>query len=146
MPPRLALPSALFLGTVACSSSSPSTPTGTVVLFDASANLSSPDHFYDFPWPSDLRLSPAGTPDVTGIANPTSSAVFEGLRTAAQQRAGFPVVPVAWFRFTAAPAARASTDVIPADPAQPILLVDVDPASTTPGKLIPTIAETPTAD
>lgn len=134
-----------------CSSSSSSSPgsgapTGAVVMFDARADFASDGHFFDFPWPSDTRLSAQGTPDLRGIPNAIMSQVFEGLRTAAQQRAGYPVVPVAWFRFTADPAPRKSTDTIAADPSQPILLVDVDPASKTLGKLLPTIAETLTPD
>lgn len=149
----LLLSVSLLLSAVAgpgCSSSSPgsSAPTGTVVMFDASADFASDGHFFDFPWPADTRLSPKGTPDLRGIPNAIMSQVFEGLRTIAQQRAGYPVVPVAWFRFTADLAPRKSTDAIPADPAQPILLVDVDPnpASKTLGKLLPTIAETLTPD
>lgn len=129
----------------ACSSSSGSTsgrPTGTVVMFDANADFASEGHFFDFPWPSDTRLAAQGTPDLRGLPNAIMSQVFEGLRTIAQQRAGYPVVPVAWFRFTADLAARQSTDTIAADPSQPILLVDVDPTSKTLGKLLPTIAET----
>lgn len=138
-------------GVVACSSSSSSSPpdagpTGTTVMFDASADFTSPDHFFDFPWPSDLRLSAAGTPDLTGIPNPTLSQVFEGLRTVAQENTGYPAVPVAWFRFTADLAPRAPSDVVAADPSSPILLVDVDAASSTPGKLLPTVAETIASD
>ena len=132
-----------LLAFVACSSShGASGPTGTTVLFDASADFTSSAHFFDFPWPSDLRLTPAGTPDLTGMANPTLSQVFAGLLQIAQERTGFPVVPVAWFDFTNDLSAQSPTDVIPADPSSPILLVDVDPSSSTPGKLFPTVAET----
>ncbi|MGD0524540.1 MAG: hypothetical protein ABSE49_05335 [Polyangiaceae bacterium] len=132
---------------VACSSSSHGAssgggPTGTVVLFDASADFTQPANFYDFPWPSDLRLTSAGTPDLTGMANPTLSQVFGGLIAIAQERGGFPVVPVAWFDFTNDLAPMTSTDVIPASSTSPILLVDVDPTSATLGKLLPTVAET----
>ncbi|HEY8089422.1 MAG TPA: hypothetical protein VIF09_16290, partial [Polyangiaceae bacterium] len=135
----------LGMALVACSSghgASGPASSGTVVRFDASADFTSPDHFFDFPWPSDLRLTPAGTPDLTGIANPTLSQVFAGLLEVAQQNKGFPVVPVAWFDFTTDLATRTVTDVIAADPSSPILLVDVDPASSTLGALYPTIAET----
>jgi len=115
-------------------------------MFDSTADLTSPDHFFDFPWPSDLRLSSTGTPVLTGLPNPTMSGILEGLRTIAEQRAGYPMVPVAWFRFTADVAAHVSTDTIPAAAASPLLLVDVDPKSPTPGKLLPTIAETITPD
>lgn len=140
--PLLGMWAAMGQGCSSSSSSGPSAASGTVVMFDASADFSSQGHFFDFPWPSDTRLSPQGTPDLRGIPNAIMSQVFEGLRTAAEQRAGYPVVPVAWFRFTADLAPRQSTDTIAADPAQPILLVDVDPASKTLGKLLPTIAET----
>jgi hypothetical protein len=111
-------------------------------MFDANADFASTEHFFDFPWPSDLRLSAAGTPDVRGIANPLPSAVLEGLRTIAEERKGYPMVPVAWFRFTADLSTRVVTDLLPASPSSPILLVDVEPGSATLGKLIPTIAET----
>jgi hypothetical protein len=135
----------------ACSSSSQAGPaaagpTGVTVMFDASADLESPDHFFDFPWPSDLRLSSTGTPDLTGLPNPTGSSVLSGLRTIAEQRGGFPMLPIAWFRFTADVAPHVSTDTIAALPSSPILLLDVDPKSPTLGTLLPTIAETVTPD
>ncbi len=145
-PVRIGLLVALALCPVAQACSSSSSPSGatagTTVMFDASADFTSTDHFFDFPWPSDLRLSSTGTPDMTGIANPTLSQVFEGLRQIAEQRSGYPMVPVAWFRFTTDLATRLSTDVVAASPTSPILLVDVDPKSPTPGKLLPTIAQT----
>jgi hypothetical protein len=137
---RFALPLLIAVGQ-GCSSSSPSS-NATLVLFDAGANLESTDHFFDFPWPSDLRLTSTGAPDLAGMANPTQSPIFAGLLTIAQQRPGFPVVPVAWFDFTKDLSPRVVTDVIPATPQSPILLVDVDPASKTPGKLFATVAET----
>ncbi len=140
---------ALVLAPGCSSSSSPASaqgPTGTTVLFDAGADLRSPDHFFDFPWPSDLRLSSSGTPDLTGLPNPTGSAVLGGLLQIAQERAGFPVVPIAWFRFTADLAKHVATDTIAAAASSPILLLDVDPKSPTLGKLLPTIAETVTPD
>ena len=70
------LAAAILLAPACSSSSSPASgppaPTGVTVMFDASADLKSPDHFFDFPWPSDLRLSSPGTPDLTGMANPTA--------------------------------------------------------------------------
>ncbi len=147
----LGLSLCVALATVApaCSSSSSGgapTTSSVTVLFDASADLTSPDHFFDFPWPSDLRLSPSGTPDLRGVPNPTSSGVLDGLRKAAEQRPGFPVVPVAWFRFTGDVAPRASTTAVAASASSPVLLVDVDPRSPDLGKLYPTIAETITPD
>jgi hypothetical protein len=138
-----------FVAAEGCSSSSSPTthktnptPTGVTVLFDAAADFDSTAHFFDFPWPSDLRLSAAGTPDLTGIANPLPSAVLEGMRTIAEERKGYPMVPVGWFRFTADLAPRVVTDLIAASPKSPILLIDVQKGSPTLGKLVPTIAET----
>jgi hypothetical protein len=137
----------LVLTAVGCSSGTGATaPLGTRVVFDASADLTSPDRFFDFPWPSDLRLLPSGAPDLRGVANPTQSTVFAGLLEIAQARSGFPVVPVGWFRFTADVAPRVSTDVIAADPSSPILLVDADATSGSTGKLLPVVAETMAAD
>lgn len=136
---------AVLPGCSSSSSTGPAASTGVTVVFDASADLGSPDHFFDFPWPSDLRLSSSGTPDLRGLPNPTSSGVLEGLRTIAQQRKGFPMVPVAWFRFTADVASHVVTDTIPATASSPVLLLDVDPQSHDVGKLYPTIAETLTA-
>ena len=157
MPRMLAvLPALMVAGACSSSSSGPSssaeadsgTPSdsgaGVTVLFDAAADLTSSAHFFDFPWPSDLRLSSTGTPALAGLPNPTSSGVLEGLRTIAEQRPGFPMVPVAWFRFTADVAAHVPTDTIPAAASSPILLVDVGAGSA--GKLLPTIAETITPD
>jgi hypothetical protein len=135
-----------FVATEGCGSSShaptPSLPTGATVMFDATADFTSTEHFFDFPWPSDLRLSATGTPDVRGIANPIPSKVLAGLQTIAMENKGYPMVPVAWFRFTANLAPRVVTDLIPASASSPILLVDVQKGSPTFGKLVPTIAET----
>jgi hypothetical protein len=147
---RAAWPSVLGIALAcACSKSSggqPPSGEATVVSFDSSADLRSPAHFFDFPWPSDLRLTASGAPDVTGLPNPLSSDVIEGLRAIAMDRAGYPVMPVAWFHWSAPLAPRDPTQVIPADKGSPILLVDVDPKSATPGALFPTIAQTLSSD
>jgi hypothetical protein len=118
----------------------------SVVLFDLRADLASTEHFFDFPYPSDLRLSPAGTPDLRGIANPPGKPVLESLRTIAQERAGYPVVPVAYFRFSRPVAPRSLDDVMPAAPTSPVLLVDVDASTADRGKLFPTVATVLTPD
>jgi hypothetical protein len=138
----------------ACSKSDDSGPTashpdagavaiaGDSVLLDLTADLESPDHFFDFPWPSDLRLTKAGTPDIVGFPNPSLSSIVEGIRTIAAEDTGFPVVPVAWFQFAAPLAPQDPTVVIAADKTSPYLLIDVDPSSPTRGALTPTIAQT----
>lgn len=134
----------------ACSSSTSGGPTapdgGTTVVFDFAADLHSPDTFFDFPFPSDLRLTKSGAPDVVGLPNPTLSAVLEGLRVIAGDRRGFPFMPVAWFRFTAPMGAKDVNQTIAADKSSTILLVDIDEASPVRGALIPTVASTLNTD
>jgi hypothetical protein len=130
----------------ACSSSSsaPSSPAATT-KFDAAARFDAPGAFFDFPYPSDLRLTAQGTPDVAGFPDP-GVPVLPGLKAAASERQGFPVVPVGYFRFTAKLAPR-DPEVTIADGANaPILLVDVDPASPERGKTFPVVAGTPNPD
>jgi hypothetical protein len=121
-------------------------PSGAKAIFDLDANLASPDHFYDLPYPSDLRLTDKGTPDFTGLPYPSFLKTITPLQTVAMEHPGFPVVPVAYFRFDAALPMLDAATVIPADKTQPILLVDVDPASPDRGKLYPTVATTPPTD
>lgn len=121
-------------------------PEGAAAAFDLTADLGSVDHFYDFPYPSDLRLTGKGTPDLTGLPFPSFLQTIPLLRDAAMDHPGFPVVPVAYFRFSAPLPAIDVAQVIPADKASPILLVDVDPASSDRGALTPLVATTPPAD
>lgn len=116
-----------------------------MVVFDVAADLHQSDHFFDLPFPSDLRLA-NGAPDIAGLANPTQSAVLEGLRAIAQQRKGYPLMPVAWFQFSAPIATQDITRTIAADKASPILLVDVDEASPTRGALAPVVASNLASD
>lgn len=115
---------------------------GTIVHFDLSADLDSADHFYDFPWPSDLRLTDAGTPAMTHIPSPVGVDLISAIVAISDERPGFPVTPVAWFRFSAAPAPRTRDVVIPAAASAPILLVDIDPDSPERGRLFPLVAAT----
>ncbi|HZO13992.1 MAG TPA: hypothetical protein VFB62_12060, partial [Polyangiaceae bacterium] len=68
---------------------------GTSAVFDLNADLGAA--FYDLPYPSDLRLSASGGPDLTGM--PVSAGLAETMLGAAQDRPGFPMIPAAYFRF-----------------------------------------------
>ncbi|CAN5390208.1 hypothetical protein BH09MYX1_BH09MYX1_41510 [soil metagenome] len=129
-----------------CSSPDPTPETGTVVDFDLNADLSQADQFFRMPWPSDLRLSQNGTPDLSGFPNPLDLTLVSGLAKAAQQRKGFPQISIAQFHFSAALAAQDSTKVIAPDKSSPLLLVDVDDKSPERGRLFPVVAFTPPAD
>jgi hypothetical protein len=119
---------------------------GTQVEFDLDADWSQQSSFYAFPYPSDLRLGPNGGPDLRGFLNGSGNTIVDSLVAVAQDRPGFPVVPVAWFHFTGAMAPLDSETVIPAQVGSPFLLVDVDPASPERGRLRPTVATTPELD
>jgi hypothetical protein len=106
--------------------------------------------FFDFPYPSDLRLRDDGTPDVATY--PTSdqspiAASLRGLRDAAGRRPAFPAIATSYVRFTGPLAARDPAAVIPADSGAPILLVNVDDApSALRGRLYPVVAHALPAD
>lgn len=114
---------------------------GTQAEFDLGADLSQPASFYALPWPSDLRITATGSPDLAGFPNPSAKALVEGLRAIAMDRPGFPVTPMGYFHFSAELAPRDLT-VYPADTSSPVLLIDIDPDSPERGKLWPTIAPT----
>lgn len=121
-------------------------PSGTSAAFDLGADLKSTEHFYDFPYPSDLRLTSQGTPDLTGLPYPTFLPTIPALQKTAMEHPGYPVVPVAYFRFSAPLAGLDASQVIPADKGSSILLVDIDPASGERGALTPVVATTPPED
>ena len=102
--------------------------------------------FFDFPAPSDLRLDAAGRPKVTGFPNPHKLKGIDDMIASGGDRKAFPVIPVAYFRFSAPLPALADSDVIAAQASSPILLVDVDPESKELGRLIPTVARVLAAD
>jgi hypothetical protein len=119
---------------------------GATAALDLTADLTSPDHFYDAPYPSDLRLTDKGTPDLTGLPFPSILLTIPPLRDTAMQHPGFPVVPVAYFHFDGPINEMDASAVIPADKTAPILLIDVDPASPQRGSLTPLVATTPPTD
>jgi len=139
-----------------------SSPTDTVGTEDASADSSTPDvladitygvagtqvafelqgDFWDFPYPSDLRLTTAGGPDLTTLPDPLELDLFRDLAASATQRQGYPAVPVAWFRFDAPMPLWQPDDVHPASAESPFLLVSISPDADDRGRLYPVIAKT----
>lgn len=147
----------LAVGLVACSDPSPAPsdagvtpdvqPAAVSVRFDLAADLAQPEHFYDMPWPSDLRLTAEGTPDLRGFRYSARGAgLLRGILEIAQQRPRFPVLPVAYFRFTGPVTPQEDTRVIPAMGDAPLMLVDIDPASPERGRRFPLVAATLTED
>lgn len=120
------------------------TPAVTVA-FDPDAQFAAENAFFDFPYPSDLRLTPQGTPDVAAFPDP-GVPILVGLKKAAQERRGFPVVPAAYFKFNAKLLDRDPEQLVDGGVKAPLLLLDVDPASPERGKAYPVVAQTPNAD
>ena len=111
------------------------------IAFDLDSSLTGTG-FWDFPFPSDLRLTADGRPDLAGFPNRRELPIVTDLLSAASERAGFPVMPIAWFKFTATPPQLALDQVIAADPSSTALLIDVDPSSDERGALYPLVGQT----
>lgn len=128
-----------------CSSDPAPGTTEATASFDFGADLATPEHFFDAPYPSDLRLR-NGAPDVRGY--PMAELVkrtMEPVRTIAGERKGFPTLAVAYFRFDRPIASHDIANVIPAAITSPIVLVDIDPGPTH-GELTPLVATVPPPD
>ena len=142
------LPLVLFVAPLApaCSSSpsTPDTPAATVA-FDPDAQFGAENGFFDFPYPSDLRLTAAGSPDLESFPNPDVS-ILVGLKKVAQERRGFPVVPAGYFKLTSKPKERDPENLVEGGVKAPLLLLDVDPTSPERGTAYPVVAQTPNAD
>jgi hypothetical protein len=114
---------------------------GVQVRFDLSGVWNGKESFFHFPYPSDLRRTQDGRPDLTGFPDPHGSEILGAMLKVAGQRRGFPTMPVAHFGLTDALQARVQSDVIPARPDSPVLLLDIGD-----GTLYPTVAHTLPAD
>jgi hypothetical protein len=125
---------------VACASLAAACSSGPskTVYFDL-ASTGSAETFWNYPYPSDLRLDANGAPELTTFPNPRNVPILTDLLSIVPQRRGYPQMPAGYFRFTAPIPARAITDVITDDSA---LLIDVDPNSPERGTSFPIVAQT----
>jgi hypothetical protein len=126
---------------LACGSSSESGPSGatgatgvTAPMFAAPASLDelSQEHFFDHPFPSDLRVDPDGAARFAGFPNPRLVPLLDTYVAASKGLLhGFSPTSAIYLRFTGA----IDPSTLPADPpaaTKPdasVQLVDVDPAS-----------------
>ena len=115
------------------------------MAFDPEARFDAEGAFFDFPYPSDLRLTADGSPDLAAFPD-QGIPILLTLKAGAIQRKGFPTVPVGYFRFTSKLAARDATAVVTGGAKAPVVLVDIDPTSPERGKLYPVVSATPEAD
>ena len=139
------LPLATALAPACSSSSSDPSAKAVTVAFDPEASFAAENAFFDFPYPSDLRLTPQGTPDVAAFPDP-GVPILVGLKKAAQERKGFPMVPAAYFKFTAKLKERDPELLVDGGVKAPLLLLDVDPTSPERGTAYPVVAQTPNPD
>ncbi len=118
----------------------------TTARFELSADTTLPAHFYDLPYPSDLRLDTAGHPRLAGWPNPEKNALVDGLIASVQSRVRWPVLAVGYVDFDAPLAPRELTDAIATDASAPILLVDLSDTPPARGRLIPVWAQAGVTD
>jgi len=133
------LASVVMLGSILAACGGDDAPPADA-LFDLDGELAG-DHFFDLPFPSDVRVDPDGTAAYAGFPNKGNSALVSQLVALADARVGFATMPVAYFRFERPLPTFLHTDLIAADAASPMLLIDVDPASPERGRLFPVIAK-----
>jgi hypothetical protein len=125
----------------------PPPPVATFALHDTDVDLADPAHFYDAPFPSDARVDERGRPDYRGFPRPaTPNMLLDSLLPVVADRSGWPVIPVAYFRFSAPLETLDHEQTVAAAPTAKAWLVDVDPDSDARGRLLPTVAWTPRTD
>ncbi len=102
--------------------------------------IDEPEGFYDFPFPSDLRLRPEGAPDVSNIFRPDDAPLTDLLIDSIHRdNRGFSPLSGIYFRFNAPLDARGlSTDPAASLEAEAAFyVVNVDPGSPTRGERMP---------
>jgi hypothetical protein len=143
------LSSLLLASFLACSSSEPSSsnapppdavaPTSSLFVVPASLDELADVHFYDHPWPSDLRRDASGAIVYQGFYDPHAvSLIASFVATSKGLLHGFSPTAVTYFRFTG----DLDPATLPADPpattgdGASVQIVDVDPASPDHGKRV----------
>lgn len=131
-------------GTYSGPTETDASPATATALFGENAGATT-DTFFDAPYPSDLRLTPQGTPDVARW--PTNGEKLMLMVTrGAGERPGFPIVPVGYFRFDAAPPARDATLLENRGYDGAFALIDVDASSPERGRTYPVVGTNPAQD
>ena len=139
---------AAFAALAACSSNSSNNNTsGKTAYFDLDAavagSVGSGSDYWNFPFPSDLRLDKNGAPDVAAYPNPHGVQILTSLLSIVPEHHGFPVMSTAYFRFTAPVPARALANVVTDGS---VVLLDIDPTSPEVGTKWPIVALTLDSD
>ncbi|MBT8492127.1 MAG: hypothetical protein KJO07_03620, partial [Deltaproteobacteria bacterium] len=108
----------------ACGPSDP--PPGAKPYFNLRGALAGDGQFFDFPFPSDLRLRSDGTPNLDHFPRPDRDGLLDTLIAAAERRRGFTTMPIAYFRFSEPLRPRRLGNLIPAAADSEVLLIDID--------------------
>ncbi len=109
--------------------------------FDLDGELAGSESYWNLPFPSDLRLRADNSPDLDGFPNPRNVPILKALLSVADERRGWPTMPIAFIRFTAPVPARSISDVIAAND-EAVTLIDIDPTSPELGARFPIVAQT----
>lgn len=134
VPARGGLALALGAALASCASPADGKP-GTALVFVLEAPFTDPVHFYDAPFPSDLRTV-GGHADYRGFPYPPGNPLLENVLTIAGDTVGFAGNANAYFRFDGPLGARTEGPFTDAD--DPVLLVDLDADAAT--SLVPSVA------
>ncbi len=128
----------LLLG--GCRGGGASAPEGVRVLYRLDGAITTPETFYDHPFPSDQRLGSAG-PDFSGMTRPNQAAVDDPLDALAEAHEGWSTVPVVYFRFDGPVRAPAIGDPIGAADIDPhVAFIDLSADAPAEGAVIEAVA------
>jgi hypothetical protein len=132
-----ALPALIPASCGSIDDSSSSAPTRALFTVPASLDALSETHWYDVPWPSDLRRDPDGSIRVTGFYNPHQTIILDTyIKNAKGLLDGFSPASLGYFRFTGDidPLTLPASPPATLDPGASVQIVDVDPQSPERGK------------
>lgn len=112
---------------------------GTMASFALGGPLDTAETFYDLPFPSDLRLTPEGRPDLEGLPMRADKPILLQVRSLLDQRRAYPQAPAIYFRFDAKLPTLDPKQPYAPSATSPVLLVDIDEGPER-GTLYPAIA------
>ena len=115
----------------------PSGPTTSLFIVPNTLDDLQGTHYYDHPWPSDLRRDADGSAHFGGFYNPYLTVLLDTYIQATQGiLKGFSPVAFGYFRFTGDidPTTLPASPQAALDPASSVQIIDVDPSSPEHGK------------